>query len=100
MNIFKHLFPCIVLLFFITTGVYANDSDKKKYYDKNEKEYHQKKWDKKGKMMWIKKRKQGEFKIMGRSVSQHIVPIRCIITLFQNCMQRLLRNGVLKVEIK
>ena len=59
MNIFKSLFPWIVLLFFIATGVYANDSYKKKYYDKDGKEYHQKKWDKKGKMMWGKKRKQG-----------------------------------------
>ena len=25
---------------------------------------------------------------MGRSVSQHIVPMRCIITLFQKCMQK------------
>ena len=59
MNILKLLFPCITLLFFITTGVYANDSDKKKYHDKDGKKYHQKKWDKKGKMMWGKKRKQG-----------------------------------------
>ena len=51
MNILKLLFPYIVLLFFITTGVYAGDSDKKKY--------HQKKWDKKEKSMWGKKRKQG-----------------------------------------
>ncbi len=42
MNILKHLFPCIVLLFFIFTGVYADDSDKKKY--------HEKMWGKKG--MW------------------------------------------------
>ena len=59
MNILKLLFPCITLLFFIATGVYANDSDKNKYHDKDGKEYHQKKWDKKGKMMWGKKRKQG-----------------------------------------
>ena len=59
MNIFKYLLLCITLLFFIATGVYANDSDKKKNYDKDEKKYHQKKWDKKGKMMWGKKRKQG-----------------------------------------
>lgn len=59
MNILKLLFPCITLLFFITTGVYANDSDKKKYHDKDGKKYHQKKWDKKGKMMVGKKRKQG-----------------------------------------
>ena len=59
MNILKLLFPCITLLFFITTGVYANDSDKKKYHNKDGKKYHQKKWDKKGKMMWDKQRKQG-----------------------------------------
>ena len=59
MNIFKYLLLCITLLFFIATGVYANDSDKKKNYDKDGKKYHQKKWDKKGKMMWGKKRKQG-----------------------------------------
>ena len=59
MNILKILFSCITLLFFITTGVYANDSDKKKNYDKDGKKYHQKKWDKKGKMMWGKKRNQG-----------------------------------------
>ena len=58
MNILKLLFSFIILLFFITTGVYANDSDKKKNYDKDGKKYHQKKWDKKGKMMWGKKGKQ------------------------------------------
>ena len=56
MNIFKFLFSWIVLFFFIATGVHANDSDKKKNYDKDGKKYHQKKWDKKGKMMWGKKR--------------------------------------------
>ena len=59
MNIFKYLLPWIALLFFITTGVYANDNDKKKNYDKDGKKYHQKKRNKKGKMMWGKKRKQG-----------------------------------------
>ena len=59
MNIFKFLFPWIALLFFISTGVYAKDNDKKGNYDKDGKKYHQKKWDKKGKMMWDKKRKQG-----------------------------------------
>ena len=49
MNIFKYLLLCITLLFFIATGVYANDSDKKKNYDKDGKKYHQKKWDKKSK---------------------------------------------------
>ena len=59
MKILKLLFPSITLLFFITSGVYANDSDKKGNYDKDEEKYHQKKWDKKGKMMWSKKKKQG-----------------------------------------
>ena len=58
MNIFKYLLPWIALLFFITTVVHANDSDKKKNYDKDGKKYHQKKWGKK-EMMWGKKRKQG-----------------------------------------
>ena len=58
MNIFKYLLPWIALLFFITTGIHANDSDKKKNYDKDGKKYHQKKWGKK-EMMWGKKRKQG-----------------------------------------
>ena len=59
MNMLKLLFPCITLLFFISTGVYANDSDKKKYYDNDEKEYHQKKWNKKEKKMWGKKKRHG-----------------------------------------
>ena len=58
MNIFKYLLPWVALLFFITTGVHANDSDKKKNYDKDGKKYHQKKWGKK-EMRWGKKRKQG-----------------------------------------
>ena len=58
MNIFKYLLPWVALLFFITTGVHANDSDKKKNYDKDGKKYLQKKWGKK-EMMWGKKRKQG-----------------------------------------
>jgi len=58
MNILKLLYTYITLLFFITTGVYANDSDKKRNYDKDEEKYHQKKYDKKEKMMWGKKRKQ------------------------------------------
>ena len=49
MNILKPLFLCITLLFFIATGVYADDSDKKKYLDKDEKKYHEKMWGKKGK---------------------------------------------------
>ena len=51
--------PCIALLFFSTTVVYADDHNNKKYYDKDGKKYHLKKWDKKGKMMWGKKKKQG-----------------------------------------
>ena len=58
MNILKYLLPCIALLFFSTTVVYADDHDSKKYYDKDGKKYHKKKWDKKGKMMWGKKGKQ------------------------------------------
>ena len=58
MNILKLLLTCIALLFFITTGIYADDRDKKKYHDKDGKKYHQKKWGKK-EMMWGKKRKQG-----------------------------------------
>ena len=48
MNIFKYLLPWIALLFFITTGVHANDSNKKKNYDKDGKKYHQKKWEQGG----------------------------------------------------
>ena len=59
MNIIKYLISFIVLLFFIATGIHADDSDKKKYFDKDGKKYHQKKWDKKGAMIWNKKRKQG-----------------------------------------
>jgi len=29
-----------------------------------------------------------EFALLGTSVAQHIVPMRCIITLFQKCMQK------------
>ena len=49
MNILKHLFPCIAFLFFITTGVHANDSDKNKYLDKDGEKYHEKMWGVKGK---------------------------------------------------
>ena len=59
MNILKYLLPCITLLFFITTGVHADDHDNKKYYDKDGKKYLKKMWDKKGKKMWDKKGKQG-----------------------------------------
>ena len=59
MNILKYLLPCIALLFFSTTVVYADDHDNKKYYDKDGKKYHEKMWDKKGKKMWDKKGKHG-----------------------------------------
>ena len=36
MKILKYLLPYITLLFFITTGVHADDSDKKKYFDKED----------------------------------------------------------------
>ena len=38
MNILKYLLPCIILLFFITTELHANDGKK----------YHEKMWSKKG----------------------------------------------------
>ena len=59
MNILKYLLPCITLLFFSTTVVYADDHNNKKYYDKDGKKYPKKMWDKKGKKMWDKKGKQG-----------------------------------------
>ena len=59
MNILKYLLPCIALLFFSTTVVYADDHDSKKYYDKDGKKYPKKMWDKKGKKMWYKKGKLG-----------------------------------------
>ena len=66
MNIIKHLFPFIVLLFFITTGVYADDSDKKKYLDKDGKKYHEKMWEKKGKWKQCPmKNKFGQCPMMG-----------------------------------
>ena len=49
MNILKYLLPCITLLFFITTGVYAQDIDKKKNHNNDGKKYQEKLWDKKGK---------------------------------------------------
>ena len=58
MNILKYLLPCITLLFFSTTVVYADDNNKK-YYDKDGKKYLKKMWNKKGKKMWDKKGKQG-----------------------------------------
>ena len=42
MNILKYLLPCITLLFFITTGVYAHDSDKKKNHNNDGKKYQEK----------------------------------------------------------
>ena len=59
MNILKYLLPCIALLFFSTTVVYADDHDSKKYYDKDVKKYPKKMWDKKGKKTWNKKGKHG-----------------------------------------
>ena len=59
MNILKYLLPCITLLFFSATVVYADDHNNKKYYDKDGKKYLKKMWDKKGKKMWDKKGKQG-----------------------------------------
>ncbi len=49
MNIIKYLLLSTTLLFFITTEIYADDNDKKKYLDKDGKKYHEKKWKKKGK---------------------------------------------------
>ena len=57
MNILKYLLPCIALLFFSTTVVYADDHNNKKYYDKDGKKYLKKMWDKKGKKTWDKKGK-------------------------------------------
>ena len=59
MNILKYLLPCITLLYFSTTVVYADDHNNKKYYDKDGKKYLKKMWDKKGKKTWNKKGKQG-----------------------------------------
>ena len=50
MNILKHLFICVPLLFFISTGVYADNSVKKKCHDKDGKNCHKKMWGKKN--MW------------------------------------------------
>ena len=49
MNILKYLLPCITLLFFSTTVVFADDHDNKKYYDKDGKKYLKKMGNKKGK---------------------------------------------------
>ena len=49
MNKIKYMIPCIALLFFIATGIHANESDKKKYLDKDGKIYHENMWEKKGK---------------------------------------------------
>ena len=49
MNIIKYLLLCATLLFFITIEVHADDSDKKKYLDKDGKKYHEKMWKKKDK---------------------------------------------------
>jgi len=66
MNILKYLLPYITLLFFITTGVYADDNDKKKYLDKDEKKYNEKMWGKKGKWKQCPmKNKFGQCPMMG-----------------------------------
>jgi len=49
MNMLKYFLPSIALLFFITTEVHANESDKNKYFDKDGKKYHEKMWKKKDK---------------------------------------------------
>ena len=63
MNILKYLLPCIALLFFSTTVVYADDHDNKKYYDKDGKKYLEKMWDKKGK--WKQGHMLGHLPMMG-----------------------------------
>jgi len=65
MHILKYLLPCITLLFFSTTVVYANDHDNKKYYDKDGKKYLKKMWDKKGKKTWDKKGKWKQGQMLG-----------------------------------
>ena len=65
MNILKYLLPCIALLFFSTTVVYADDHDNKKYSDKDGKKYLKKMWDKKGKKMGNKKGKWKQGHMLG-----------------------------------
>ena len=66
MNILKYLLLCITLLFFITAGVHADDSDKKKYLDKDGKKYHEKMWGEKGKWKQCPmKNKFGQCPMMG-----------------------------------
>ncbi len=66
MKILKYLFPCIALLFFSATVVYADDHDNKKYYDKDGKKYHEKMWEKKGKWKQCPmKNKFGQCPLMG-----------------------------------
>jgi hypothetical protein len=50
MNIVKNLLTCIALLFIISTGVYADDSDRTKCNYKDGKKCHEKMWRKKD--MW------------------------------------------------
>ena len=81
MNILKYLLPCITLLFFITTGVHANDSDKKKYLDKDGKKYHEKMWGGKGKWKQCPmKNKFGQCPMMG--MEGHFTMIEAQGTLF------------------
>ena len=50
MNILKNLLSCIALLFIISTGVYADDSDKKECHYKDGEKCQKKMWRKKD--MW------------------------------------------------
>ena len=50
MNIVKNLLTCIVLLFIISTGVYADDNDRTKCNYKDGKKCYEKMWRKKD--MW------------------------------------------------
>ena len=44
MKILKYLFPCIALLFFSATVVYADDRDNNKCHNKDGKKCHEKMW--------------------------------------------------------
>jgi hypothetical protein len=66
MNMLKYLISFIILLFFSTTVVYADDHDSKKYYDKDGKKYHEKMWGGKGKWKQCPmKNKFGQCPLMG-----------------------------------
>jgi hypothetical protein len=49
MKILKYLFPCIALLFFSATVVYADDRDNNKCHNKDGKKCHEKMWGGEGK---------------------------------------------------